>query len=418
MGIAKRSLLAAATIAGASAIALGAGAGTANARYLGRCAGTAIRGQGATLQNSAQSLWISGFGSICPGIGVSYTGTGSGAGLNSWGADGGTGTPAASGYAYIASDDAPNATQIANIRAAANNANVVVLPVAQAAIAIIANPPAGCTVSQISNAVLEQAYRGVARTWADLPGASGTCSSAISPVVRQDASGTTYQFKQYLFRINTAAVYPSGSPTLTWQDLQTIDARRPTSNQTWPGSPVTATATGGSGVIATVAAATGRIGYVNVADWQRSNRATSILNVQNRSAVPQTYVSPISSGNANCAAATYAGIPSPSGSRYVNLDWSRVYGVNPNIGGSTYPICILTYGVKLAGNGSDRTTDTSGYQTAGFSSPDAVATSVFDYADYQLGRGQSDILGNGYAPLPTGTGSVADAAARAHNEIW
>jgi phosphate transport system substrate-binding protein len=412
MGIAKRSLLAAATIAGASAIALGAGAGTANARYLGACAGTSISGQGATLQTVAQGLWISGFGGICPGVGVSYTGTGSGAGLNAWGADGLGGTPVRSGNAYIATDDAPNSGQIANIRRAANNADLAILADAQAAIAIIANVPSGCTVTQITNRVLEETYRGISHTWQDLPGGSGVaaCARAITPAVRRDASGTTLNFKKYLFRINSGTVLGSS----TWDALSVINGTSGTPNQTWPGSPIVAATTGGGGVITAVNGTVGAIGYVNLADAVRAG--STYLQVQNRTIPSVTYASPITaSGDANCAGATYTNVPSAGSGRAVNFDWSNTFGVNPSVGGSTYPICILTYEVKLAGAAPSRS-GTAGYTTAGFANGDAIATTASDYATYQeSAAGQSALAGRGYAAL---SGAVLAASQAAAAEIW
>ncbi|MGB7158044.1 MAG: substrate-binding domain-containing protein [Tepidisphaeraceae bacterium] len=415
MGIAKRSLLAAATLASASALVLGAGAGTASANYLGLCGGRtlapAIDGQGATFQRAAQGFWNPGFTSgVCSGIAVSYASTGSGAGLRAWGSDAAGGTPAASGNEFVATDDAPNATQLANIKRAANGADVVVMPSVQGAIAIVYTLPASCTITgTITNAQLEATFRGNNPSWSSLPGATGAgCSTPIRYVVRNDSSGTTYQFKHYLFAINGAAV----SGASTWRDLQEINASRPTPNQTWPSTsaaPIVPTATGGGAVAAEVARTPGSIGYVSLSDAG----ALATFSVQNRTLPSVTFASPRSGSNANCANATY-NVPAVGG-RHVNVDWSNTYGGNPNIGGTIYPICTLTFEVGLAG-ATPATSGTAGYTTAGFANGDSVASDVRDYFNYVNSNTPSNL---GYAALPNTVGSPVLAAARsAAAEVW
>ncbi|HVO55204.1 MAG TPA: hypothetical protein VMT37_12410, partial [Solirubrobacterales bacterium] len=118
------------------------------------CSGSNIFGEGASLQKVAQKEVLNpAYNTFCTGKGtepkVSYEGPGSANGLNAWNFNGTTTTDTT--RAFVASDDGPNATQIANAQTSANGAKVLVIPVAQTAIAVVVNPPAGCTLGVITN---------------------------------------------------------------------------------------------------------------------------------------------------------------------------------------------------------------------------------------------------------------------------
>ena len=152
-----RSRARVALLAGSVVAALGLGAfnvGTAAAAPA--CTGGNITGQGASLQKIAQqNVWNPGFeAGICnkgtePKI--TYNSTGSGAGLVEWNHDGTKGS-INTALSYISTDDAPTAAQITNMQGVAGGAKLAVVPVTQTAIAIVANPPAGCEVEFITNA--------------------------------------------------------------------------------------------------------------------------------------------------------------------------------------------------------------------------------------------------------------------------
>src|SRR5215813_11773099 len=108
-----------ALIAGGVVAALGFGALNAGAAAAApACTGNSITGQGASLQKIAQqNVWGPNFGNVICNKGslpkISYNSTGSGAGLKEWNYDGVKGS-INTGLAWISTDDAPTAAQIAN----------------------------------------------------------------------------------------------------------------------------------------------------------------------------------------------------------------------------------------------------------------------------------------------------------------
>ena len=126
---------------------------------------------------------------------------------------------------YISTDDAPTAAQIDNIKSVAGGAKLAVVPVTQTAIAVVANLPAGCELEGIGNTALAAVMEGRVSNWSKVEGTEGECNSPITRVVRKDASGTTYQFKNYLFRLYNKGLFCTTGSTegkATWADLQAI----------------------------------------------------------------------------------------------------------------------------------------------------------------------------------------------------
>ncbi len=378
------------------------------------CTGGNIAGAGSTLQEIAQKqVWIPGFKALCPGITVTYEGTGSGAGLNAWGFNGGSFD---STKAFIGTDIAPNAGQIANAEAASGS-KVLIVPVAQTAIAVVVNAPANCEIEEITNKQLESVFRGTIKNWGKIETASGPgCVGApITRVVRSDGSGTTYQFKNYLFQANNAPV-PCTEGTKTWKELEDIGTGNHP-NIDWPQNGVagcTATqvsgliaapGTGGSSVVETVNATAGSIGYSALPDVEAAKSGnTTALKLQNNGLVKlanATFASPVvigASEQANCQGARY-GVP--AGARSVggsgeSVDWSQVFGAKVNIGGESYPLCMLTYDIAL-----------KNYSKAGFSQ--ATETTVHSYlAEYITATAGQQALGSAhrfYAPVPSTKGT-------------
>src|SRR5262249_6320103 len=150
------------------------------------CEGSSITGEGSSLQQIAQQqVWAPGFGEVaCHGEGptVSFVPSGSGTGLAQWGAF--DGTTINHGRQFIATTMAPTAGELANIQHATSlqngngkQSNVLVIPVAQTAIAIVAHPPAGCSITSVKRTALERAFRGGKKRWSDIGTASGSCNS-------------------------------------------------------------------------------------------------------------------------------------------------------------------------------------------------------------------------------------------------
>ena len=119
---------------------------------------------------------------------VTYNSTGSGGGLKEWNHDGKLGH-INTAIQFVGTDDAPTAAQIENMTKVTAGASLVVVPVAQTSISVIANPPAECSVSKIKNVDLEKVWRGVYLTWSQVSTASGAgCSAPIVRVPRKDGS--------------------------------------------------------------------------------------------------------------------------------------------------------------------------------------------------------------------------------------
>lgn len=427
MGFGKKSArngLRAALLAGAAVAAFGLGglnAGTASAAL--SCQGENIKGEGSSLQKEAQiEVWTKLFSSTICNKGthatVNYTSVGSGTGLKQWNSDGALGHINTE-FSFIGTDDAPTTAQLANMESVAGGANVAVIPVAQTSIAIVANPPVGCTISKITNQELEKVFEGVTIKWSKLEGASGgaACEKAIVRVVRKDGSGTTYQFKNYLFAAkNKALACTTGKVPLgegetdknrTWKELEPVtDATSGLPNNAWPEKCEEASfltklvrpaANGGAEVVAKVKATEGAIGYAAYPDALAGGAQT--LEVQNNgqgSFETATFGAPGNGGEANCTATKYV-VPT-AGRRGegtgLSVDWSQVFGAKATIGGTAYPLCTLTY--VLAFNK---------YSSAGYTQKAEITTHDYIKEYVEAAQGQTDIVssGKGYGGAPSST---------------
>ncbi|HWA55181.1 MAG TPA: substrate-binding domain-containing protein [Solirubrobacterales bacterium] len=398
----RAALLTGATVAALSVGGLGAGSAAAAPA----CNGSNIVGQGSSLQRVAQEkVWIPGFqGGICPGgPTVTYNSTGSGGGLKEWNHDGARGSINTAIH-FIGTDDAPTAAQITNITKVAGGASLLTIPVAQTSIAFVANPPAGCEVEAITNKQLEQVFRGTLKTWSALDTAEGTCNSPITRVVRKDASGTTFQTKNYLARMFGGTLPCLGISWLEARAINNSTTGEPNTN--WPetceGTTLSTVekpaATGGGAVVEKVNATAGSIGYAATPDAKAKN-AKLILAVQNNgqvSAGEAEFASPIVGEEANCLTTQYTvpvGARQKAGEPATNVDWSQVFGAHPAAGGEAYPLCTLTYILAFRGYGS-----VPGATKFKFVNEVTVRDYVKEYIT--AAAGQAAMESNYYAPLP------------------
>jgi ABC-type phosphate transport system substrate-binding protein len=348
------------------------------------CSAT-MKGQGSAMQANPQTnVWRPGFIGVGCGTGTNaepeYTGTSNKEGLEAWDFIGAGAFSHA--WSYIATDDAPNATEIAAAKTAAGGSNVVVVPVAQTAIAVIVHPPANCVLEKITNVKLEEAFSGKAETWAAIGGTGTGCAAALTRVVRKDVTGITGQFKDYLALVNTLrnggteAVSCAGQPK--WSALESMTGAGPPNLQ-WPECGlIPVIRPGGNGGLEEaekVVATAGTIGYAALPDAKAKGAATVKVQNNGTSASP-TYGAPNKGvEEANCAKIEYS-IPKeamPVGTG-LNVDWSSVFGGKPSIGGENYPICMLTYDLGW-GN----------YVTAGFGA--SVGSWVKAYYEYIVVNG-------------------------------
>ena len=402
----RRGLLALAAISASVAFA-GIGAGGAQATLVSSCTGDSIAGQGSSLQAAAQASWTTKFktnmnGGCTTGPTVSYTATSSGRCLATWRADGTT--PVNTAVHFCGTDDAPTEAQIPNINAG-TGASVLSIPVAQAAIAFVVNPPANCTITSATQTTLERAFR-LASTWADLGATGAGCTAAVTPVGRADSSGTTYQVKHWFTGVTTTGL--TGAGTETWGGPQGTNSYQGT-NTVWPG-PVTVvksqsgclmatpcagganSGSGGGDEVKTVGTISGSIGYAALADARSvfaSGTYSSLKWIKVQSGL--TTVDPSSNGvvstkgTSNCTTSngsyrtggTSGDLPAAA-----TDSWADVYLANAGTG---YPLCTLTWDTALT-NYSAHWGATTG---------PSIATSVRDYLHYVVGTlgGQADGLG-------------------------
>ena len=320
---------------------------------------------------------------------------------------------------FIGTDIAPSGpvgeevSTLAKMKAALGS-DVAVVPVTQTAIAIVSHAPQlpahpACVVPRINNAQLQKVFSGEIKNWRQLSAASdptlgGDCDQAITRIVRDDSAGTTYQFKHYLNQINPAPLACTGKEKRTWAQLQAPFGGETSPNQEWPHSaacqegegPVTTVS--GSGkrgefdLLAYVRESPGTITYGSLPEAQQWT-PKQILDVQNgvKFASPEN-----GEGGASCGAAKYV---RPEGwESGVDVDWSQVYGSDPNIGEvakNAYPICTLTYDVAATNRFSEK-----------------AATTVRDYLTFAVAKegGQAAVRTSGYHDLP---GPIVKAASAA-----
>ena len=386
-----RRLVPAGIIAAAGAVALMA-PGAASASLGTQCSGSDIGGQGSSLQKLAQELWIPNFNTssekfACNGTQgskatpkISYNPSGSGAGLKSWGV-GNLEHKYEATNAFIGTDEAPSPaakTEIEENELTLQPKTLLTIPVLQAAVAVIVHLPAGCTATSTSNkgrlvlnfSTLEAIWNGSITNWTEIKDGgdafTGTCSSAITHVVRLDGSGTTHIFKKYLglvsktaFPITNAKGESTGSHT--WSEIS-----EGAENTSWPTADavVRPEKTGNGPVVAKVATTPGSIAYANLADV-RANSAfvppaggakTAVfwVPIQNKTGETITYKDPSTNKEvaalkeSNCAKEEYTDGENPFPPENAQASWSQVTTktVEPN-----YPICGLTFDLAFTSYG-------------------------------------------------------------------
>ena len=234
-----------------------------------------------------------------------------------------------------------------------------------------------------------------------MEGAEGTCSSPITRVVRKDGSGTTYQFKNYLFKLFNKGLFCTTGGTegkATWQDLEPIGSGgKP--NIDWPEScpektlsPVVRSAsTGGGALVNQVDATDGSIGYASLPDAVANKDAGTILALQNNG--QKKAAKPTSLNRTWAHRQLHRRSPTRAENWHdpLDIDWSQVFGAQPAVGGESYPLCTLTYGLVW-----------NDYSAAGFTAAESITIRDFVYEyvvpvgrpvgdQQQLLRGSADL---------------------------
>lgn len=367
-------------------------------------AGAAGTGSGSLLQRKAQQLWASAFSALCPGVRTpAFYPTAAGAKAD-----------------FIGTEAPPSAPQIPALTGGAG-AKLAVIPVAQTAIAIIAHPPIECSIAKITNRQLEQVFSGRLQRWSDLQTAAGTgCNRQITRVVPHLGVGITSQFKSYLARMDSG---PLPCVEKTWSELRLIeDAKTGAPNTTWPegcvgSSPIVRPGSVGGGVAQEVHRTGASIGFVGLPEAEE--KQATILALENdglrtfsskAAALGASYANPAAAGMANCDGIEYnvpVGARRKPGESGFDADWSGVVGANPAVGGTKYPLCMLTYALAFHGYSlrPDRKITLIREQTVRDYLRELVVTPA----------GQALLAGPGswYAPLPTAAYSSKDVLAAA-----
>lgn len=385
---------------------------------------------------------------------VTYLAGGSGAGLQSMGINNGTNPNQLRDATtrFAGTDDPPTATQVAQANAGplpdvpGDEGALRTIPVASGAVVVIVNYPDNCTIPaafqfkapdgsykypagttrvKFTRGRVERAFRGDPGfdTWGELvPGITGIngkttpqCEAQeVERVVRLDASGTTFAFKQWL---------DLQAPTVKWREDASPQVY---GNQAWPNdagaTAVLRGAANGNGSLADKVNVTdGSLGYGDLStartkgfDKQNTDADTTFwLPMQNQgnsykepTYSPESYkvtraAGTIDAGDpgftpkkgANCRSTVYNNLPGGgNGPEDTLLSWSQVTGVG---GTGEYPVCTLTYALAW-----DDTFDAFGAGTARIE--EARQKTVKDYLFLALSNtGQNLGDTNDYARVPT-----------------
>ncbi len=396
---ARRLVSACAISAAAAALAV---PGAASASIGEQCSGANIEAQGASTQKLAhQTVWGPDFNTAansraCNGAQgskakptVKYNSTGSGKGLEAFGAE--EATPNYKENAFVGTDEAPNAAQKAEIESHASGAearSLETIPTEQVAIAIVVHLPDGCKAENetgvaaqkgrlaLNDQTIEGIYRGTINKWSEVKDAGDklTCTGGkaeeekeIVRIVRKDQSGTSHIFKTFLAAINktpfTAEAFPVGCKSPLGEESKTwAEIDQGCENQRWPTAAkvVHAAAEGGGAVAKEVEKTPSSISYLNLADARANKSFTPSVGgkgtakfwavVQNKTAAPFTYADPSSNedveklANANCTKTVYTDGKTefpPASTREL---WNQAQAALNQV---KYPLCGLTYDLAL-----------------------------------------------------------------------
>lgn len=198
-----------------------------------------ITAGGSSAQANAEAAWAAAFTAQASGVTINYDKSqGSGGGVTNW---------LAGSYDFAGSDSPLNPTQVASSATTCGADGAVNLPVYLDGVAVIYNLP-GVDKLNLSSEVIAKIFSLKITTWNDaaivaLNPKAKLPATAITTVTRSDGSGTTTNFTNYLS-----------------QTQPSIWTYAP--SNAWPVAGSSAQQ-GGSGVVNTVKAGAGTIGYAD-----------------------------------------------------------------------------------------------------------------------------------------------------------
>jgi phosphate transport system substrate-binding protein len=276
-------------LAAAVAVVTGASASTA---------GSSLTGAGSTFVSPLISTWVAPY-DAATGVHVDYSPIGSGGGI----------AAITNRTVDFGASDAPlSPDQFTNCK------GCVQIPWALSATAIAYNVDGVSPHLKLTGKVLADIYLGNVKNWNDpalkkLNPGSNLPDLAITPIFRSDASGTTFNFTDYLTKVNASWAGKIGTGTQV-------------------NFPVGVGGKGSSGVSAVLARTKGGIMYADVAFSLQNH--FKFFRVQNRSG---KFVLP-GLAQIKDAASTVKSIPADNNLSIVNPPKSK---------GEAYPICTFTY---------------------------------------------------------------------------
>jgi phosphate transport system substrate-binding protein len=284
-------------IALAATVALATGASTGTAMTSAKSAGS-LKGAGSSFVSPLVSTWVNPY-DAATGVHVDYSPTGSGAGI----------AAITNRTVDFGASDAPlTPDQFSNCK------GCVQIPWALSATSIAYNLEGVSPHLKLTGKVLADIYLGKVKKWNDAalkklnPGAN-LPDVAITPIFRSDSSGTSFNFTDYLSKVNGEWAEKVGTGTQV-------------------NFPAGVGGRGSSGVSAVLARTNGGIIYVDVAFALKSHFSTfRVLNRAGKYALPGL-------AQIKDAASTVKFIPADNSLSIVNPPKSK---------GEAYPICTFTY---------------------------------------------------------------------------
>jgi phosphate transport system substrate-binding protein len=215
-----------------------------------------ISGGGASSQEVAVQAWNAGFQTANPGVTITYDAAGSGAGRESF---------QAGAFPFAGSDRAFTTDEIAEgpFDGCVDGSSIIELPTYISPIAVIFNLE-GIDSLNLDAATVAGLFAGTITTWNDpaiaaLNEGVELPATAVTPVHRQDDSGTTENFTDYLFQ--AAPDVWTSEPDGVWP-LDTGEG-----------------ANGTSGVVSAVAGGNGTIGYADASRASEEGLSTVAIQV-------------------------------------------------------------------------------------------------------------------------------------------
>jgi len=269
-------------------------------------AGTITAG-GSSAQANAEAAWTAAFVAQATGVTINYDKSqGSGGGVTNW---------LAGSYDFAGSDSPLNQDNQTKSQAICGPGGAVNFPVYLSGVAIIYNV-AGVTDLKLSSATLAKIFSLQITTWDDAAIAADNKGAKlpaepITVVTRSDGSGTTANFTNYLTQVQPSLFAgPAGSA--------------------WPVAG-TSGQQGGSGVVNTVKAGEGTIGYADHSSIGDVKAAA----IQSGTGKDFVSYSPEAATTGFEAAAVAA--PLADGDLSKKIDYTKISGAD------SYPIPLLSY---------------------------------------------------------------------------